>query len=62
MAKSQEYLKLYEILDNSATTLENMDVPDVDKVMPLVNQGIDALKICMERIQQVRAQVEAIKI
>lgn len=62
MAKTEKYLEMYEVLSKSASTLENMEVPDVDEVMPLVTKGIEALKVCQERIQQVRLQLSEIKI
>lgn len=62
MAKTEKYLDMYEVLSNSASTLENMEVPDVDEVMPLVTKGIEALKVCQERIQHVRLQLSEIKL
>lgn len=62
MAKTEAYLEMYEVLSNAASTLENMEVPDVDEVMPLVTKGIGALKVCQERIQQVRLQLSEIQI
>lgn len=62
MTKAPRYLELYDTLSNAADKLENMEEPDVDLVLPLVNSGVEAFKICLERIQQVRAQIEEIKI
>lgn len=62
MAKTENYLAMYEVLSNAASTLENMEVPDVDEVMPLVTKGIGALKVCQERIQKVRLQLSEIQL
>jgi len=62
MTKAPRYLELYDTLSNAADKLENMEEPDVDMVLPLVNSGVEAFKVCLERIKQVRAQIEEIKI
>jgi hypothetical protein len=61
MPKAEDYEKHYAILDNAANALERLEGPDVDKIAPLINEGLASLKFCQSRILEVRAQVEEAK-
>lgn len=51
------YSESYAILADTVRTLNSMAEPDVDKVLPLVEQAHAAYKICNERIDQVEAML-----
>jgi exonuclease VII small subunit len=58
--ESKAYMELYTTLEQSAQALESMDVPDVDRVMPLVTSAVDAFSKCKERIAAVRLEMAAV--
>jgi exodeoxyribonuclease VII small subunit len=57
---SQDYMGYYDALKNSAQQLAEMQEPDVDRIMPLVTQGMEAYKHCKARIDAVRQQLLAL--
>ena len=52
------YLKNFRLLEEAAQQLSNQDTPDIDKIMPAVQQGTEAYKACMARIEQVEKMLE----
>jgi exonuclease VII small subunit len=58
--ESKAYMELYTMLETSAQELESMDVPDVDRVMPLVTSAVAAYSQCKERIAAVRLEMAAV--
>ena len=51
--KKDDYMDNYRLLEEAANTLSNQDTPDVDKIIPMVQQGAKAYKKCMARIKEV---------
>lgn len=43
----------YDILKNNAQLLEHSDEPDIDNLVNIIEQSIDAYKVCQERIHAV---------
>ena len=48
----------YAILKGVAETLRTQQEPDIDALIPMVDQGIDAYKKCKERIESVKKAFE----
>lgn len=59
-AESKAYMDLYSTLETAARELESMDVPDVDRVAPLVNAAVLSRQQCKDRIAAVRLDIAAI--
>ncbi len=58
--KTQSFLDHYQRLQASAEALQSMQEPDVDKIMPLVNQGMEAYREVKARIDAVRAALNSV--
>lgn len=55
MGKSTETFKAsYATLKEVAETLRNQKEPDIDALIPMVDQALAAYKICKDRIQAVK--------
>lgn len=54
------FLDHYQRLQSSAEALQGMQEPDVDKIMPLVNQGMEAYREVKARIDAVRAALNSV--
>lgn len=50
---SKGYMENYKILQNTAEKIQAMTVPDVDAIVPLVQNATDAWKSCKDRIEKV---------
>lgn len=59
--ESMNYMYNYQQLKNSAEQLSRQEVPDVDKIIPLVKQGTEAYKFCMSRIEEVERLLQEIE-
>jgi exodeoxyribonuclease VII small subunit len=50
----------YKSLEKAAQELTEMTEPDVDRIMPLVMEGMSAYKVCKARIDAVRKELEGL--
>lgn len=57
---TNSFLEHYQRLQASAEALQTMQEPDVDKIMPLVNQGMEAYREVKSRIDSVRAALNSV--
>ncbi len=48
----------YEVLKNNAVLLGNQQEPDIDQLLPLVEESIKAYNICKARLDAVRQALE----
>lgn len=55
------FLDNYQKLKDSADALQNMQEPDVDLIMPLVNKGMNAYREVKSRIEAVRAALSEVE-
>jgi len=49
----------YGILQKHAETLRNQDEPNIDDLLTIVTESVDAYKVCKERIDAVEAALKA---
>lgn len=52
------FRKAYEILQRHAETLRRQDEPNIDELLDIVNESVQAYKICKERIEAVEKALE----
>ena len=57
MTQPIDFKTAYEILKNNAQTLQQSQEPNIDELMAIVEQSIDAYKICQSRIDAVEASL-----
>lgn len=57
--QSQSFKENYETLKRIADDLQRQEEPDIDELVPKVEEALNAYKQCKERIEIVRAKLEA---
>ena len=50
--ETDSYMYNYQLLQNSAKILSDQATVDVDKIIPTVEAGLQAYKVCMARIEK----------
>ncbi|MCQ1061083.1 exodeoxyribonuclease VII small subunit [Photobacterium sp. ZSDE20] len=59
---TQSYMESFNLLQSAANELSQNNVTDVDRIIPLVQQGTQAYKNCMERITKVEAMLKELEV
>ena len=47
------YREAYAVLQKHAQTLRNQSEPDIDNLIPIVTESVQAYKVCQQRIDAV---------
>jgi len=58
MTDTATFAESYAILQQTAEELQEMTEADIDQLVPLVEKGLAAHRVCEDRIKQVRAMLE----
>lgn len=57
--EEKTFREAYDVLQRHAETLRNQDEPNIDDLLTIVNESVDAYKVCKERIDAVEKALEA---
>lgn len=57
MTQPTDFKSAYDVLKNNAQLLQQSQEPNIDELMTIVAQSIDAYKICQSRIDAVEASL-----
>ena len=57
MSQPTDFKTAYDVLKTNAQTLQNSQSPNIDELMTLVAESIDAYKVCQARIDAVEASL-----
>ena len=58
MATSKTFRQAYAVLQQHAQTLRDQEEPNIDDLLTIVTQSVDAYKVCKERIDAVEKALE----
>jgi exodeoxyribonuclease VII small subunit len=50
---TKTFKEAYGVLQQHAQTLRNQDEPNIDDLLTIVTESVDAYKVCKERIEAV---------
>jgi len=56
--ETQGYMDSYRVLEAIAKDLENQDTPDIDKILPKIDEARKAYDFCKSRIEKVKKSLE----
>lgn len=56
---AQSFKQAFEILKQNAAQLEQQQEPDIDQLMEIVNESMQAYTICKQRIEAVQQALDA---
>ncbi|MFY2838050.1 exodeoxyribonuclease VII small subunit [Achromobacter xylosoxidans] len=56
--EQKTFREAYEVLQRHAETLRNQDEPNIDDLLAIVNESVDAYKVCKQRIDAVEKALE----
>lgn len=56
--KSESFNENYKALQEIADKLRNQDTPDIDSLVPMVEQATKAYKTCKDRLDAVKLALE----
>ena len=57
MSQPTDFKTAYDVLKTNAQTLQNSQSPNIDELMTLVAESIDAYKVCQARIDAVESSL-----
>jgi exodeoxyribonuclease VII small subunit len=55
---TKTFKEAYGVLQNHAKTLRDQQEPNIDDLLKIVTESVDAYKVCKERIQAVEQALE----
>lgn len=53
------FKQAFEVLKNNSRKLEEQDEPDIDQLMSIVEESMQAYKVCKSRIKAVQQALDA---
>lgn len=56
--EQKTFREAYDVLQRHAETLRNQDEPNIDDLLAIVNESVDAYKVCKQRIDAVEKALE----
>lgn len=59
MSEFSTFKAAFSALQRNANTLRTQQEPNIDELLPLVQQSMDAYRVCKERIDAVDAAMKA---
>jgi exodeoxyribonuclease VII small subunit len=56
--EEKTFREAYDVLQRHAETLRNQDEPNIDDLLTIVNESVDAYNVCKQRIDAVEKALE----